>query len=85
MRVSGGGIPPSTALAGLGPELVFALTENHLPTADRTPLNITTKDMKLPLDGSAVVARLPVSSPILRLLTVANTLALDAADYNRWL
>jgi len=41
--------------------------------------------MKLPLDGSAVVARLPVSSPILRFLTVTNTLALDAADYNRGL
>ena len=41
--------------------------------------------MKLPLDGSAVVARLPVSSPIFRFLTVTNTLAFDTADYNRWL
>jgi len=61
---------------------IVALTRNHLTAANRTPLNITAKDVKLSLENSAIVARLPVCSPIVCLLTVAQTLTLDACNLN---
>jgi hypothetical protein len=69
----------------LGPQSVIALTKDELPTTDRTPLNITTKDVELSLDGTTVVARLPVGSPILSFFAVTDTLTLNAPDYNRGL
>jgi hypothetical protein len=64
----------------LGHWSIIALTKNHLAATNWTTLNITTENMKLAFDNSAVVAWLSVCSPIVRFVAVANALTLNAAD-----
>jgi hypothetical protein len=59
---------------------IVAFTINQLATTNWTTLNIATKNMKLTLDNSAVVAWLSVCSPIVHFLAVADALALNAFD-----
>jgi len=64
---------------------IIALTSNHLTATNWTTFNIATEDVKLRLQNSTVMARLTISTPIIRLIAIANALPLDAANNHRWL
>jgi hypothetical protein len=61
-------------------KLITALAIDQLAAANRTTLNVTTKYMELTFENSAIMARLPVCSPILGLLAIPDALMRDAAD-----
>ncbi len=68
------------AVRWLGHWSIIALTKNHLTATNWTTLNITTKNMKLTFDNSAVVAGPSICSPIVRFLAEADAQALNASD-----
>lgn len=61
-------------------QLVITLAMNQLTSTNRTTFNVTAKNVILAFDNSAIMARLPICSPIFCFLTIPDALPLDALD-----
>lgn len=59
------------------------LAPEHLPSTDRTPLDVATEAVQLAFYRTAVVARLTVGSPVVSLLAVRHSRIRDAIDLHR--
>ena len=58
----------------------FALAVYHLPAANRTSFYVTTEDVNLAFPYAAVVTGLPICSPVLFLISIANAVEFLASD-----
>ena len=58
----------------------FALAVYHLPAANWTSFYVTTEDVNLAFPDVAVVTGLPICSPVLFLISIANAVEFLASD-----
>jgi hypothetical protein len=58
----------------------FALAVYHLPAANWTSFYVTTEDVNLAFPDAAVVTGLPICSPVLFLISIANAVEFLASD-----
>jgi hypothetical protein len=58
----------------------FALAAYHLPAANWTSFYVTTEDVNLAFPDAAVVTGLPICSPVLFLISIANAVEFLASD-----
>jgi hypothetical protein len=57
-----------------------ALTVYHLPAANWTSFYVTTKDVNLASPDAAVVTGIPICSPVLFLISIANAVEFLTSD-----
>ena len=58
----------------------FALAVYHLPAANWTSFYVTTEDVNLAFPDATVVTGLPICSPVLFLISIANAVEFLASD-----